>query len=451
MSSSGLRLNLAHRGLTALPPDVFEAADSLEILDLSGNALTTLPDALADLPRLRVIFASQNPFTELPAVLGRCPALEVVGFKSCRIERVPAEALPARLRWLILTDNRIQALPDELGRRPRLQKLMLAGNRLSALPDTLADAHHLELLRLSANRFERLPPWLAQLPALTWLATSGNPFSREAEQAALRQAAQPIFPDAHLQAEDCLGEGASGVIHRARWTPDPKAAPDTSVHVAVKRFKGAMTSDGLPESEMATCLAAGTHPGLIRVLGRTADTAPPSDAPRDSDAETCGLVLELINPAFHSLAGPPSLQSCSRDVYADEVRPDLNTVLKVVERMASVAAQLHAHGVVHGDLYAHNILWRPDTGEALLGDFGAASFHACTGPEMSAALQAMEVRALGILIEELQGRLSGDTDSTAPAAEALRQWAHRCMAPIPTQRPCASELSEALRRLTSST
>ncbi len=35
----------------------------------------------------------------------------MVGFKSNRIERVPAAALPPALRWLILTDNRIATLP----------------------------------------------------------------------------------------------------------------------------------------------------------------------------------------------------------------------------------------------------------------------------------------------------------------------------------------------------
>jgi len=37
------------------------------------------------------------------------------------------EALPPMLRWLILTDNRIDRLPEVLGERPHLQKLMLSG------------------------------------------------------------------------------------------------------------------------------------------------------------------------------------------------------------------------------------------------------------------------------------------------------------------------------------
>ncbi len=115
-------------GLTEFPREIFDLADTLEVLDLSGNALRALPDDLHRLHRLQILFCSNNLFTELPAVLGQCAHLEMVGFKSNRIETVPAAALPPRLRWLILSDNALQALPPEIGGCHRLQKLMLAGN-----------------------------------------------------------------------------------------------------------------------------------------------------------------------------------------------------------------------------------------------------------------------------------------------------------------------------------
>ena len=133
------RLDLRGCGLTELPPELLALADTLALLDLSGNRLQALPDAFATLQQLRVLFCSDNAFTELPAVLGRCAALDLVGFKACRIERVPARALPPALRWLILTDNRIAELPESLGDCPRLQKLMLAGNRLRRLPRRIGD------------------------------------------------------------------------------------------------------------------------------------------------------------------------------------------------------------------------------------------------------------------------------------------------------------------------
>ena len=104
---------------------------------------------------------------------------------------VPAAALPARLRWLILTDNAIESLPPGWARFTRLQKLMLAGNRLRALPDDMAGCAQLELLRIAANRFEALPPWLLRMPRLAWLACGGNPFSEANEATALASARVP--------------------------------------------------------------------------------------------------------------------------------------------------------------------------------------------------------------------------------------------------------------------
>ena len=80
--------------LTACPDILYQLADTLEVLDLSGNRLTTLPDELTRFTQLRILFASNNPFTELPRVLGRMPQLEMVGFKACQIREVPADSLP---------------------------------------------------------------------------------------------------------------------------------------------------------------------------------------------------------------------------------------------------------------------------------------------------------------------------------------------------------------------
>ncbi|HLY96336.1 MAG TPA: leucine-rich repeat-containing protein kinase family protein, partial [Sideroxyarcus sp.] len=253
------RLNLSC-GLQEFPREIFDLADTLEILDLSGNALSSLPDDLPRLRKLRILFCSSNRFTELPAVLGQCPQLGMVGFKANQIRSVPAAALPPALRWLILTDNQITELPAELGRCTQLQKLMLAGNRLQSLPPELAACTRLELLRIAANDLAELPDWLFKLPRLSWLAYAGNPFCAGNEAAALAHTSIADIRWDELQLQHKLGEGASGVIHRAMWQRH-----EGRRDVAVKLFKGAVTSDGLPHSEMAACIRAGSHPNLIAV------------------------------------------------------------------------------------------------------------------------------------------------------------------------------------------
>ena len=396
------QLDLRGCGLHQLPPEVLTLADTLQVLDLSANALQALPDAFTRLQKLRVLFCSDNRFTELPAVLGRCAALNTIGFKANQIARVPAQALPPLLRWLILTDNRITELPESLGDCGRLQKLMLAGNRLRRLPARIAHCQRLELLRLAANQFERaedaLPEGLLALPRLAWLAHAGNPFSQAREHAA--EQAPPIAWS-QLALHGLLGEGASGFIHAATWQPDGRTAQP----VAVKLFKGAMTSDGLPRSEMAASIAAGAHPHLVAVEGRLSG---------HPDAAQ-GLVLRRIPPGFRTLAAPPSLASCTRDVYADTTRFSAAQAQAIGGAMASALAHLHQQGLMHGDLYGHNILVNSDgDGDGgrdggrgagcLLGDFGAASFLPTDDPQRSDALQRIDRRALGWLIDELAQR-----------------------------------------------
>ncbi|WP_295523404.1 leucine-rich repeat-containing protein kinase family protein [uncultured Pseudacidovorax sp.] len=425
------RLRIA-ADLDTFPREIFDLADTLEVLDLSGNRLSTLPDDLHRLHRLRVFFASSNRFTELPAALGRCPQLEMVGFKANRIAHVPAEALPARLRWLILTDNDLAELPAELGARPRLQKLMLAGNRLTALPD-LRHCQALELLRLAANRFQALPAWLAELPTLSWLAIGGNAFNAAVEEAARGGRASTAIGWSTLQMGELLGEGASGRIHAGVLGTGASAQA-----VAVKLFKGEVTSDGWPLTEMAASLAAGTHPRLIPVLGRL----------QGHPGGTQGLVMARIAPHYRTLAGPPSFDSCTRDVYPADLQLTVEVALRIAADVASALAHLHARGLVHGDLYAHNLLWRPDApaGEAaaLLGDFGAAAF--APEGEMGEVLRRMDVRAFGVLLSELLAHAAGPDAQDQTGAEAARICARACMHAEAARRPTAADLVAATAR-----
>jgi hypothetical protein len=398
-------LDLRGAGLQTLPPEVLQLADTLQVLDLSGNALQELPEGLARCTRLHTLFASSNRFTRLPEVLGRLPLLDTLGFKANQITEVPAAALAPSLRWLILTDNRVVELPPTLTACTGLQKLMLAGNRLQRWPTGLERLQRLELLRLSANQFQRveeaLPDELLQLPALTWLAHAGNPCGQAWEtaawpgEAAAFEAAPTGVPWAELKLQERLGEGASGHIHAAQWHP-AGGAPARAV--AVKLFKAAVTSDGLPASEMAATLRAGTHPGLLGVYG------PVQGQPEDGAGQPCagpaGLVLPRLGPGWRPLAGPPSMASCTRDVYDPALRLPAPQAEAIAAQVGAALEHLHGRGLTHGDLYAHNLLVNGQGG-VLLSDFGAASWLPVAQAGRSAALQAIDRRALQVLRTEL--------------------------------------------------
>jgi Protein tyrosine and serine/threonine kinase/Leucine rich repeat len=423
-------------GLTEFPREIFDLADSLEILNLSGNKLSSLPDDLPSLHKLRIIFCSDNLFTELPAVLGQCKNLTMVGFKANQISCVPEAAFAPTLRWLILTDNRIQSLPSSIGQCRQMQKLMLAGNQLSDLPVELANCSQLELLRLSANQFAVLPAWLLEMPRLAWLALAGNPLTDSFEVA--RQAssiAEIDWQDIELGAK--LGEGASGVIYQAKLLHTDESFKE----VAVKLFKSAVTSDGMPRSEMAASIAVGLHPHIVGVMGKI------SHHPNETMGLNMGLVMPLITGNYTNLAQPPSLESCTRDVYVDNVEKTafgLSHFYNLAFGIARAAEHLHASGILHGDLYAHNIL-HDSKGHGFLGDFGAASFLPIQDKDTSQALQRIEVRAFGILLGELLALCSESADDVEQAIKSkFVALQRRCTQAHVPERPLLAEVVSAL-------
>jgi len=396
-------------GLTEFPREVLELADTLEMLDLSRNQLSALPADFGRLKRLKILFCSENLFTVLPEVLADCPELDMVGFKSNSIETVPAKALNPNLRWLILTNNRIGNIPAEIGKCHRMQKLMLAGNRLTSLPEEMSQCRNLSLVRIAANRLTGLPAWLLAMPKLSWLAFSGNLFNTKPEAESI-----DFIDWSTLQIEKQLGEGASGIISKATMGDDARP-------VAVKVFKGAVTSDGLPEDEMHAYIVAGNHPGLVDLQGQI--SAHP-------EGKT-GLVMELIPQRFFNLGITPSFESCTRDVFDKDLKLSVEQVLKIAGTIASLAAHLHSKGIMHGDLYAHNTLI-DEEGNTLFGDFGAACFYDKQDAQIAHALERLEVSAFGHLLDDLI-RLCNKPSQ--PALQRLHNLSDACLEPDVNARP----------------
>lgn len=397
-------------GLTVFPDEIFHLADTLEVLDLSGNRLSELPHDFGRLSKLRILFCSDNIFTVLPEVLAHCKQLDIVGFKANIITSVPAAAINTNLRWLILTNNHIAELPDTIGECARLQKLMLAGNELRSLPSTLRHCSNLSLLRIAANRLTLLPEWLLRMPRLSWLAFSGNGIGVNSNSDALA-----VIDWSNINTSAVLGEGASGIIYKAVLTTEQK-------EVAVKVFKGAVTSDGLPEDELQAFIAAGTHEGLVRIVGQISG---------HPDGRK-GIVMELIDTGFYNLGMPPTFDTCTRDVFATGRQLTVRQVLNIASVMASVARHLHSRGIMHGDLYAHNILV-DDQGNALLGDFGAASVYDRSDSHIAFALERIEISAFGCLLDDLLQLCTNEHQTDVIAQLTVLRDA--CMAEDVSSRP----------------
>ena len=124
-----------------------------------------------------------------------------------------------------------------------------------------------------------------------------------------------------LEVQQQLGEGASGIISKAIWkSTDQK-------EVAIKIFKGEVTSDGYPEDELATCISTGSHSNLVPLLGEI----------KNHSENKKGIVMELISSDYSNLGNPPSFETCTRDVYEE------NTVFTMNKLLAIASSASHGY------------------------------------------------------------------------------------------------------------
>lgn len=355
-------------------------------LNLPGCGLSSLPSSLATyLPNLSILFCPKNNFQELPEVIGSCPKLQMVSFKSNGMKRIHPNALQPQLRWLILTDNALESLPTTIGRCHILQKLMLSGNYLRMLPEEIGNCKRLELVRLASNQLLEAPMALLRLRNLAWAAFSDNPFL---EGCAISDYPHTLPITDHVTEGVLLGQGASGVTRRGVWNGQ---------NVAVKTYSGSMTSDGNPLHERTLALAASrcNSPCLIQVLGQT--------SPNGS------LVMELLEN-FTAFADPPSMESCTRDVYQQEDSVTARQAVVMVSGLLDALVKLHECGICHGDFYGHNILTKEE--EVRLSDFGAAFFYD-RNSNYAHLVETMEMRAFAHLVDEIKMLLSRSLEDIA--------------------------------------
>jgi serine/threonine protein kinase len=358
-------------------------------LNLPGCGLSELPQGFAEaFPNLSILFLSQNNFREMPPVIGACPKLQMVAFKSNGMTSIHPEALQPQLRWCILTNNAITEIPDTIERCHRLQKFMLSGNHLAKLPDAMKHCTSLELIRLGANRLEEPPRVLFSLPKLAWLGLADNPFLLNTKASAILSELETLSPELDELEGEILGQGAGGITRKITTL-------DGTV-VALKQFHACMTSDGNAQAErriaMQTAALASQLPALVSVYGQT---------PQGS------LVMEYLEDV-QVLADPPSLTTCSRDVYPENCPSWSKSQAEyVVTTLLETLSGLHRAGICHGDFYSHNILVHQcatNDEEAMpqvrLTDFGAAYVYDRQA-DYSNAIESTELRAFATFVDEI--------------------------------------------------
>lgn len=193
-------LSLSRNGITAITADSSEDSplcDRMNMLDLSFNNLTAIPDAIGKFKLLRKLNLAFNQMEEFPACICKCTAIQSLLIGYNKINDIPKEisalkdlselnapgnsftqfpksviAIPS-IKQIILSNNSISSIPSEITSIKTLKTLDLSSNNISSL-DVLCANSSLTDINLSNNKITTLPPALAQVKCLVDFDVSRN-------------------------------------------------------------------------------------------------------------------------------------------------------------------------------------------------------------------------------------------------------------------------------------
>ncbi|XP_041837049.1 fibromodulin a [Melanotaenia boesemani] len=151
------RLYLHHNNLTTIPPNLPRSLRDLRIN--SNNIGKVTPADLAGMDNLTILHLHDNAVTAIGPSLKVLKSLILLDISGNKLTKVP-DALPEQLHQLYLGFNAIDSLPEGfLGGLALLQYVRLAHNQLTdkGIPPNTFNVTGLVELDLSYNKLERIP------------------------------------------------------------------------------------------------------------------------------------------------------------------------------------------------------------------------------------------------------------------------------------------------------
>jgi Leucine-rich repeat (LRR) protein len=175
-------LKLSDNALSGEVTPNIEQLRNLEVLELQGNKLSSLPEEIKALVNLKVLNVSMNRLKSLPtASLSALPLVELYATKNSLHGTLfgPAVLGMIRLQMLDVSVNQLDALSSDLAMPdlPELRTLNIAFNNVKALPD-VSPCPKLSAIFAEDNGISSLPDGFIELQHLRMADFTGNDMSR---------------------------------------------------------------------------------------------------------------------------------------------------------------------------------------------------------------------------------------------------------------------------------
>ena len=148
------------------------------------NQLVGLPTSILKLNRLERLYVDDNKLTALPIEIGHLKELRELSVSNNQLVGLPTHIQKlTKLKGLNLNYNRLTTLIPEIGDLKELRTLNVRQNQLSCLPSSILRLKKLEGLNVAGNRLTELGS-AADLNDLAYnlnrLKVSGNPLTVDA-------------------------------------------------------------------------------------------------------------------------------------------------------------------------------------------------------------------------------------------------------------------------------
>jgi Leucine-rich repeat (LRR) protein len=224
-------LKLAENSLQGDLSSSVGSLSQLEVLELQGNKLVSLPSEIRELVHLRILNISDNQLKTLPSELfTSVPIIELIANKNAfngsffDVDTVPhlqnlqlsntgltslckagTVLLPA-LKTLDISTNRLSALPD-ISSWTSLTTLLVGENKLTSLPEGFVTLYQLRNADFTGNDLTKLDENIALMEGLVTLTLAANPLR---ERKFLTMNAEDIKRDLLSRMEPSAANAAEG-------------------------------------------------------------------------------------------------------------------------------------------------------------------------------------------------------------------------------------------------